>query len=230
MRKSCIGGLIILCIVMATVPAIGAYTIIASIQPVDGSVETEIVLLVRADPKHRNPMYLYVLYDDIYIVLRKAPFELTSTIHSWDVTFTAPKAAPYSNLGKHLIRIKIDNNGVMTTKIVNYFRITKYIPPVIEVIEGPEGPPGERGPPGEAIIGPEGPPGESITGPPGESIQGETGPQGVQGEPGMAGEGIDGSDGKDAPVQMVYLSLILSAIAVVSSLVMTEQLKKVRKQ
>ncbi len=39
---------------------------------------------------------------------------------------------------------------------------------------------GERGPPGESIVGPEGPPG-----PPGESIKGD---KGDQGNPGMSGD------------------------------------------
>jgi hypothetical protein len=41
------------------------------------------------------------------------------------------------------------------------------------------GPKGDKGDPGDSIVGPQGPPGESITGPPGESI---TGPQGPPGE------------------------------------------------
>lgn len=212
MQKSCIGGLIILCAVMVSIPTTGAYRINAFIYPVDGSVETKILMTVRADPRHTKPMYLYVFYDDICIIQRRAPFDLTSTVHSWDCTFSPPKDAPYSNKGEHRIRVRIDNNGVFTEMFVNHFTITEYIPPVVEVIEGPLGPQGERGPPGESIIGP-----------PGESIQGEVGPPGesIQGPP---GEGRDGSDGKDAPVVLVYLSIVLSIIAVIYTFEMTTPL------
>jgi hypothetical protein len=79
---------------------------------------------------------------------------------------------------------------------------------------GPQGPIGERGIPGESIIGPrgeKGEPGESIVGPqgpkgdpgakgePGESIVGPPGEKGLDGKDGLWGrDGRDGDPGRDA--------------------------------
>jgi hypothetical protein len=63
-----------------------------------------------------------------------------------------------------------------------------------ELHDGTEGPKGEKGDPGEAIVGPIGPPGPA--GPPGEGI---AGPQGERGEQGFPGEAIAGPNGEQGP-------------------------------
>jgi len=228
MRKSYIGGLIILCIIVIFTPTVGAYQINAFIHPTTGTVETKILLTVRADPGHKGPMYLYVFCDDICVVQRKVPFKLTSTIHSWDVTFSPIKDVPRSSKG-YLIKVQIDDNGVLTESYVNYFGITDYIPPAelwenlpqgfIDEITGPPGPRGYQGiqgrPGSEGPEGPEGPIGETGS----QGLQGEMGPQGLTGEIGPLGEGIDGSDGEDAPVELLYVSLVLSGFALLWSFV-----------
>lgn len=65
------------------------------------------------------------------------------------------------------------------------------------VIDGAPGPRGERGEPGETVVGPPGRDGESIVGPPGrDGPQGDPGPPGERGEPGESIVGPPGRDGE----------------------------------
>ncbi len=77
----------------------------------------------------------------------------------------------------------------------------RYDGPEVDLVTGPQGPPGDPGPQGDpGPVGPEGPVGPA--GPPGETGNlGDQGPQGDQGPPGSAGiQGPAGPDGPTGPI------------------------------
>lgn len=205
-RKRNTGVLAILSVLMVLLPIVGAYKVTTRFGPLKGNVNTEIYLMVRVDARHDRPMYLYVLYEDKYVVRREASFKST-TIHSWDCTFTAPDEAPYSDLGEHEIYVIIDDGLTLQKKSIGYYTIDDYIPPdnwipssaLLEKLRGSEGPSGPQGKQGTA--GPEGPIGPA--GPQGVGVPGPEGPQGIEGTHVSAG--------------WLRISVVLSVIALIVS-------------
>ena len=197
-------------------PAANAYWIKVYVFPQEGTVNTEILIMVQLDPREgKKPRYLYLFYDDIGLIQRKSCIRITSARYeySWDVKIKPPKEAPYSDLGEHLIEVWIDDGTRSFKKAEANFIINEYIPPAewweqlsqsfIKRITGPSGPPGPEGDQGPQ--GDQGPPG-----PKGE--EGERGPLGPQGE-----QGPLGSPGVGA--QLMYIFLVISTLSIVISII-----------
>jgi len=199
------------------VGATEAFPVWYDVHPAEGTVETNILIMLRAEPiRHAEPMWVYVFWDDVNLVQRLAPpYNKNAGIYErrWDITINPPKDYPYCSKDKHRIKITIENlQGQFVTK--NWqFEINEYIPPTqywetlppeffdkIQGAQGPEGPQGEQGP-----IGPTGSPGP----------RGEQGPRGETGPQGSIGP--QGPPGKNADKTITNLSSIGSLLAIILS-------------
>lgn len=184
--------------------------------------------MVRPDEPASGPLWLYIFWDDMVIVQRLMD-PVVDKIHTymWDVTFQPPQVPLYCKKGSHKVRFRVEDEDANVQYYQLSFEITDTVPDLswfddltqteLDKITGPPGPkgdPGVQGIPGEdGITGPQGPAGpqglQGTQGNPGElGAIGLIGPTGIQGE-----SGLDGSDGKNAPVLLVYGSLILSAFS-----------------
>lgn len=200
---------------------------IVDVFPREGTIETNIFIMVRGDPFTGQAWFLYVFFDDKPVVIRRADVKLSTGNHEhwWDVTIKVPNKSPYSSKttskNSHYIHIWVEDSLGNIDKYKTEFDVNRYIPPPdwweevdpkflrqITGSRGEQGLPGEQGP-----IGPQGPKGNS--GDDGEDgpigPKGERGNQGKQGEDGS--QGPPGERGKNAPVWLTYASLVISACA-----------------
>lgn len=173
------------------------------IYPKEGTINTEILIVVRGDPfKTDTAWNLYVFYDGKCLIQRYPDITIGKTgthEHRWDVTIKPPDEFPYStkstSKNKHFVKIMVENELGQTESYKTEFKITEFIAPpsywdqldpaFLEEITGPEGPQGDVGPIGtQGDRGPRGNIGER-----GErglrGNTGETGPKGPQGPPGV---------------------------------------------
>jgi hypothetical protein len=192
------------------IPAVQGSTISSvtvEIYPNKGDITTDIVVSVRGNPYaggfltsagDREYPVLYVYYDDQVLESRVAPKtsgrgygDFSDYAASWDVSVKVPNQYPYSELGQHIIRVRVDaSDGSSATATAN-FNVVNYITPLqwwenlpqdfIQSITGARGPIGSTG----------------ATGP-----KGTTGTQGPKGEP-----------GQDFPTIAMYYVITASTLA-----------------
>ena len=212
----------------------------ATINPQEGSILTTIFLQVGNLGIYAggSTLNLYLYWDDYPVIegLSSGGGE-GSPFPYFNVNFSCPNVAPYSNLGNHTIFIEVLLDD--STPVNNFtlsFNITEYFPPTSDLLiwwnslpnsfkanltgpQGIQGPQGNTGATGATgATGPEGPQGEQ--GPTGATgATGATGPQGSQGIQGNQGiQGIQGQKG-DTPWEEVFLAIAVSFVAVVVSFV-----------
>lgn len=216
----------------------------ATINPQEGSILTSIFLKVGDLGIYGggNTLSLYLYWDDYPAIQGVGSGWYNgqsgnSPLPYFNINFSCPNVAPYSNLGNHTIFIQILLDE--STPVQNFtlaFNVTEYFPPNSDLLiwwnslpdsfkANLTGPRGLQGPQG--VQGPQGPTGATgATGPTGATgmqgpqgatgAMGATGPQGVQGVQGP--QGIQGPKG-DAPWEEVFLALSVSFVAVVVSFI-----------
>ena len=219
---------VFLLLIFLTIPianAADAFPIWYDVHPAEGTVETKILIMLRADPIiSTEPLWVYIFWDDVVIIQRLAsPYNPTTQKYArtWDITINPPKTYPYCKKESHLIKIFIEDNlGNSVTKHWS-FKITEFIPPTnwwdslpqafFDKIRGPQGPTGPQGPKGDT--GPQGPQGP-------QGIQGPAGPLGAKGSQGPQGyPGPTGPQGQDANSSLIQLSSIGSVFAIIIAIV-----------
>jgi len=201
------------------------------VEPPSGASDEEILIKIRViHPNTNEPLVAYVTWDYRNIVQRLGDV-IVNKIHQnrWDINFYPPDG--FCAKGKHRIRISIeDSSGNIVEWMIWEYTITDIVPQVewfdelseeaIAKITGPPGPPGEIGPQGgvgeTGLMGPQGEIGpQGDQGPIGIGDQGPTGSIGLPGGPGVTGPiGLQGETGKSENAIVLYVSLVLSIIAI----------------
>jgi hypothetical protein len=198
--------------------------------PISGDITTNIILKIRGTPYDigfnegwKMPQ-LYLYFDDMNVLAKQLPFYsslgFTGQDHyfkgSWDVILKIPNQYPYSELGVHNIKAVVESFDGSSVTATTTFTVINYIPPpslwdslppeFIEKIRGDQGAQGVQG------------------------IQGEVGIQGIQGIVGPIGsqgiQGVQGLSGKDAPMDLIYLGLVVAVVSIGMSLLTNMSLKK----
>lgn len=226
-------GLVFLIISLSLLPSVRADPILKKLAPWSGDSQTDILAIIRAEKRTDNTaMHLYVFFNDFAIITRLSDTVIDKKhTYMWDVTFNPPDDPRYLKDGSNQILFWIED---IDGKILSYpciFTITDRIPQPswlddltqkqIDDITGPEGPPGEVGPPGpqgpEGEVGPLGP-----VGPPGSQgplgalgPQGEIGPRGIVGPQGAGEQGPHGEIGPAGSLNIIFC-LIVIAISIVA--------------
>lgn len=201
-----------------------AFPVWYDVHPAKGTVETNILIMIRSEPIQGGALWVYVFWDDIPIVKRlTAPYNKNTKLYErrWDITISPPTEYPYCSKGDHRIKIVVENTQGKFVTLRWSFKITTFTPPThwwndmpqefFDKIQGPQGPQGSQGRQGsKGESGQRGPKGEQ--GEQGPQGEGEQGPQGIQGE-----TGTTGPPGKDANTNVTNLSSIGSLFAIIVS-------------
>jgi len=173
-------GFILLCsLSVVNVSANTISGISLDVFPTSGDITTTIFVRVRGTPYNgiykdadNNYPVLYVFFDDKVIMQREVPLIYPRTYYdsyydaAWDVEIKVPNEFPYSNLGVHEIRVRVEANDGTSATAKTTFNVVNYIQPpewwrdlpseFLDTIRGPTGPKGATG-----AQGPKGDPGVS---------------------------------------------------------------------
>ena len=191
-------------------------SITIELYPTNGDITTDITIKVRGVPfsggyvtragASEYPV-LYITYDDKIIASRLAPVtwyggygDYSGYSASWDAIIKIPNEYPYSELGKHIVKARIEaNDGTVATASTS-FSIVNYIAPpewwsdlpsdFLTTIQGPVGPKGDTG---------------------AQGVKGNTGSQGPKGDTGI--QGPKGEPGQDFPITAMYYVITASTLA-----------------
>lgn len=221
----------LVCTILTSFPNAFSLDATYDVFPSKGTVETNILILVRPDdPGDNSNIWVYVLWDDIPVIKRmQDPIVNGTHKYRLDIEITPPRNLPYSSEGSHMITIIIENEQNQIIKKYYSFKITDFIPPddenwwanlnplFIESITGPQGEKGNNGSQGiigmQGLVGKMGPIGP-LGGKGDKGNKGDIGVQGPVGEQGIIGfngtQGIQGETGDPYPIMIAYGSIFIS--------------------
>jgi len=240
-------GLVILIISLSLLPSVGAEPFLKTLAPWSGDSLTDILAIIRAEKRTDNtPIYLYVFWEDLAIITRLSDTVIDKQhTYMWDVTFNPPDDPRYLRDGSNSILFWLEDVDGNIQSYPCVFTITDMIPQPswlddlsqeeLDLIRGPEGPPGEAGPPGpegpQGEVGPIGPVGSP--GPQGSlgslGPQGEVGPRGIVGPQGAGEPGPQGERGPAGSFNIIFaiVTVAISMVAIFIALSSNRRMKKI---
>ena len=139
--------------------------------PTKGDISTDLTVKVRGVPfaggfltvaGAREYPVLYLYYDDKVLVSRVAPItssrgygDFSDYSASWDVNVKVPNEYPYSELGQHVVKVRVEASDGTSASASANFNVVNYIQPpewwrdlpseFLAMIQGPAGPKGATG-------------------------------------------------------------------------------------